>query len=52
MCSCNKNKSTTAGQKSTKVYVHTSPTGEQRTYKSEVEAVAATKRLGGIYRPA
>ena len=38
------------GTASSKTYVHTSPTGEKRTYKSEVEAAAATKRLGGTYR--
>jgi hypothetical protein len=33
-----------------KTYVHTAPNGVKRTYKSEVEAAAATKRLGGTYR--
>lgn len=33
-----------------KLYVHTSPTGERKTYKSEIEAVAAQKRVGGTYR--
>jgi hypothetical protein len=36
---------------SSTTYVHTSPTGEQKTYKTEVEAAAATQRLGGTYRP-
>jgi O6-methylguanine-DNA--protein-cysteine methyltransferase len=31
-------------------YVHTAPTGEQKTYKSEVEAIAAQHRVGGAYR--
>lgn len=31
-------------------YVHTQPDGEKKTYKTEVEAAAATKRLGGTYR--
>lgn len=45
-CACGKNKTNTAN----KTYVHTSPTGERKTYKSEVEAVAAQKRVGGTYR--
>jgi hypothetical protein len=45
-CACGKGKTTTA----TKTYVHTAPNGERKTYKSEVEAVAAQKRLGGTYR--
>lgn len=44
-CACGKNKTV-----STTTYVHTSPTGEKRTYKTEVEAAAAAKRLGGTYR--
>lgn len=51
MCSCNKNKTGVTAQQS-KTYVVTTSQGEQKTYKSEVEAVAATKRLGGTYRPA
>lgn len=45
-CACGKSK-TNAAPKS---YVHTAPSGERKTYKSEVEAVAAQKRLGGTYR--
>jgi hypothetical protein len=45
-CACGKK--TNASSKS---YVHTSPTGERKTYKSEVEAAAAAKRIGGTYRP-
>ena len=33
-----------------KTYVHTAPTGEQKTYQSEVEAAAAQQRTGGTYR--
>lgn len=33
-----------------RTYVHTAPTGEQKTYKSEVEAAAAQQRIGGTYR--
>jgi len=45
-CNCGKNK---AGQ-AQKTYVHTAPTGQQKTYKTEVEAAAAQRRLGGTYR--
>lgn len=45
-CGCG---SSTANQ-TQKTYVHTSPTGERKTYKSEVEAAAAQQRLGGTYR--
>jgi hypothetical protein len=45
-CACGKNKT----QPANKTYVHTSPAGERKTYKTEVEAVAAQKRLGGTYR--
>ena len=44
-CACGKTQTV-----ENKTYVHTSPTGEQRTYKTEVEAAAATQRLGGTYR--
>ena len=33
-----------------KTYVHTAPSGERKTYKTEVEASAAAKRVGGTYR--
>lgn len=42
-CNCNKN-----APKAT--YVHTSPTGEVKTYSSEVEAKAAVARKGGTFR--
>jgi hypothetical protein len=45
-CACG-NKKTNG---STQSYVHTSPTGERKTYRSEVEAAAAAKRVGGTYR--
>lgn len=45
-CSCGKPKTSQAS----KTYVHTDPSGVQKTYKSEVEAVAAQKRAGGTYR--
>jgi hypothetical protein len=44
-CACGKSKT-----QSNKTYVHTSPSGERKTYKTEVEAVAAQKRMGGTYR--
>ena len=45
-CACGGNKSA----QSSKTYVHTLPNGERKTYKSEVEVIAATKRSGGTYR--
>lgn len=45
-CNCGKSKN----DQVQKTYVHTSPTGERKTYKSEVEAAAAAKRVGGTYR--
>lgn len=45
-CSCGKSKASQAS----KTYVHTDPDGVRKTYKSEVEAVAAQKRVGGTYR--
>ena len=44
-CSCGKPKTTQS-----KTFVHTAPDGTKKTYKSEVEAVAAQQRLGGTYR--
>lgn len=44
-CACGKPK-----VQSSQTYVHTAPNGEKKTYKTEVEAAAATKRLGGTYR--
>lgn len=45
-CGCS---SSTATQVQ-RTYVHTAPTGEQKTYKSEDEAAAAQQRVGGTYR--
>jgi hypothetical protein len=44
-CACGKNKTTTNS-----TFVVTKPTGERTTYKTEVEAAAAAKRVGGTYR--
>ena len=44
-CGCGKKKPVT-----NTTYVHTAPGGEQKTYKTEVEAAAAAKRVGGTYR--
>lgn len=45
-CACNKNKTTAAA----KSYVVTLPGGGKKTYRTEVEAVAAAKRLGGTWK--
>jgi hypothetical protein len=46
-CACgSKNGGTTAA----KSYVVTAPSGEKKTYRTEVEAVAAAKRLGGTWK--
>lgn len=45
-CACGKSKADQAS----KTYVHTAPNGEKKVYKSEVEAAAATRRVGGTYR--
>lgn len=44
-CNCGSNK--TAAPKS---YVVTDPNGQSKSYKTEVEAIAASKRVGGTYR--
>ena len=44
-CACGKGKT-----EANKTYVHTDGSGNKRTYKTEVEAVAAVRRLGGTYR--
>jgi len=44
-CACGKKT-----QQTSKTYVHTAPNGQKRSYKTEVEAIAAQKRLGGTYR--
>ena len=45
-CGCGQDKSSQVQR----TYVHTAPTGEQKTYKTEVEAAAAQRRTGGTYR--
>lgn len=45
-CACGKGKT----EQANRTYVHTTPAGERRTYKTEVEAIAAQKRAGGTYR--
>lgn len=48
-CNCGSNKANTAP----KSYVVTDPnTKATKSYKTEVEAIAAAKRVGGTYRPA
>lgn len=44
-CNCGKK-----SMPSNRTYVHTAPDGTRKTYKTEVEAAAATKRVGGTYR--
>ena len=46
-CACSKNKTSTSAAKS---YVVTLPGGGKKTYRTEVEAVAAAKRLGGTWK--
>lgn len=43
-CSCQKPKT------AAKTYVVTAPNGEKKTYKTEVEATAAAKRVGGTWK--
>jgi hypothetical protein len=45
-CACNKGKTGTAA----KSYVVTVPGGGKKTYRTEVEAIAAAKRLGGTWK--
>lgn len=45
-CNCGK-KNTPS---SPRTYVVTLPSGQKSTYQTEVEAVAAAKRLGGTYK--
>jgi hypothetical protein len=49
-CGCGSSATSTAQAQANRTYVHTSPEGERKTYKSEVEAAAAQQRLGGTYR--
>lgn len=40
------------GPKLVKSYTVTSPDGTKKSYKTEVEASAAAKRVGGTWKPA
>lgn len=46
-CACN-NKGKTAP----KSYTVTSPDGTKKSYRTEVEATAAARRVGGTWKPA
>jgi hypothetical protein len=46
-CACGKNKTATAAPKS---YTVTARDGKKSSYKTEVEASAAARRLGGTYK--
>jgi len=48
-CSCGKNANGTAKPKS---YTVTAHDGKKTSYRTEVEAAAAAKRLQGSYQPA
>lgn len=38
------------GRKAAKTYVYTAPSGQQTTYRTEIEARAAVMRNGGTYQ--
>jgi hypothetical protein len=46
-CACNSNK---GGSTAAKSYVVSLPGGGKKTYRTEVEAIAAAKRLGGTWK--
>lgn len=47
-CNCGSNKGTAP-----KTYIVTDPSNKTtKSYRTEVEAIAAAKRVGGTYRPA
>jgi hypothetical protein len=46
-CACG---SKSGGQPAAKSYVVTLPGGGKKTYRTEVEAIAAAKRLGGTWK--
>ena len=48
-CSCQKNKTADGKPKS---YTVTAKDGKRTAYRTEVEAAAAAKRLGGSFKPA
>lgn len=48
-CSCQKNKTADGKPKS---YTVTAKDGKKTAYRTEVEAAAAAKRLGGSFKPA
>jgi hypothetical protein len=48
-CSCQRNKT---GDGKPKSYTVTTKSGEKKAYKTEVEAAAAARRLGGSYKAA
>lgn len=47
-CNCG----TKSGSTAPKSYVVTSPDGTKKTYRTDVEAIAAAKRVGGTWRAA
>lgn len=47
-CACGSKSGGT--QVAAKSYVVITPSGEKKTYRTEVEAVAAAKRLGGTWK--
>lgn len=44
-CNCGSKSASTK-----KLWVVTTPSGEKKTYSTEVEAVASAKRVGGTYK--
>lgn len=46
-CSCGK-----GGATAKTTYVVTAPSGQKKTYKSQVEATAAARRTGGTWKAA
>jgi hypothetical protein len=48
-CACNSSK---GGAPAPKAYVVTLPDGQKKSYRTEVEAIAAAKRVGGTWKAA
>jgi carbon monoxide dehydrogenase subunit G len=48
-CACGKGGGSSAAA-TNRTYVHTDANGQKRTYRTEVEAAAAAKRMGGTYK--